>query len=148
MTTNGNVSTAAKLDLAPYVFFSGRCAEALEFYKGVFGGSYESQRNSEAPAEMQQHIPEGQGNRIMHARFQGPGFEFMCSDGRETKPVDPDAGNVSLALSASDADSGRRIFDALAEGGKVVMPLDTAFWGGKFGIAHDKFGIEWFVTAP
>ncbi len=132
--------------LQPYIFFYGRCEEALEFYKSVFGGSYEMMRVSETPVAS--HMPPDAGNRVMHASFSADGIAFMASDGQDVKPVDPDAGNVSLALGLEDAARGERIFEGLAAGGKVGMPIDTAFWGGRFGMVTDKFGTEWMMTLP
>ncbi len=132
--------------LVPYIFFYGRCEEALEFYKGVFGGSYEMMRVGDSPVASE--MPPGSGNSVMHASFTADGVAFMASDGRDVKPVDPDAGNISLALTCEDAAAGERIFNGLAAGGKIEMPIDTAFWGGRFGIVVDKFGTEWMVTLP
>jgi PhnB protein len=144
--------TAAAKDIAqtlllqPYIFFYGRCEEALEFYKGAIGGSYEFQRVGESP--MAGQFPTEARNRVMHGKFIGPGFSFLVSDGREDKSIDPDSGNISLALHAEDRTAGDRIFSALADGGKVTMPLEDAFWGGRFGSLVDRFGVEWLVTTP
>ncbi|MDB5042574.1 MAG: glyoxalase/Bleomycin resistance/Dioxygenase superfamily protein [Candidatus Eremiobacteraeota bacterium] len=132
--------------LVPYIFFYGRCAEALEFYKSVFGGSYEMMRVGETPVASQ--MPPDAANSVMHASFTADGIAFMASDGRDVKPVDPDAGNISVALALDDAARGERIFNALAAGGTVGMPIDAAFWGGRFGMVVDKFGTEWMVTLP
>jgi PhnB protein len=132
--------------LVPYVFLYGRCEEALNFYKSVFGGSYELVRVGETP--MASEMPPGSGNRVMHASFTSDEIMFQASDGGDVKPVDPDAGNVSFSLTLDDAARGERIFNALASGGKVGMPIDAAFWGGRFGIVTDKFGTEWMVVLP
>jgi PhnB protein len=132
--------------LVPYVFLYGRCEEALDFYKSVFGGSYELVRVGETP--MASEMPPGSGNRVMHASFTSDEIVFQASDGGDVKPVDPDAGNVSFSLTLDDAARGERIFNALAAGGKVGMPIDSAFWGGRFGIVTDKFGTEWMVVLP
>lgn len=145
MNTN-STATAAKLQIAPYIFFYGRCEEALEFYKTAIGGTYEMQRNSEAPEGMP--VDASLKDKVMHATFTGSGITFMASDGREIKTVDPDAGNISLSLAATEADEGERVFKALAEGGKVAIPLAEAFWGGRFGDVVDKFGIEWMIVTP
>ncbi len=84
----------------------------------------------------------------MHASFTADEISFLTSDGRDVKAVDPDAGNISLALSFDDGARGERIFNALAAGGQVGMPIDTAFWGGRFGMVTDKLGTEWIVTLP
>ncbi|HEV3086757.1 MAG TPA: VOC family protein [Candidatus Elarobacter sp.] len=135
--------------LVPYVFFYGRCEEALEFYKSVFGGSYEIMRVSDAPADVQSHMPPAAGSSVMHASFTAGGIKFFASDGMgDSKTIDPDAGNISLALSASDGAQGEKYCTALANGGKITMPFSDAFWGGKFGQVVDKFGNEWMITAP
>ena len=132
--------------MVPYIYLYGRCAEALEFYKGVFGGSYEAMRVSDTP--MASELPPEAGHRIMHSSFTADGVAFMASDGRDDKPVDTETGNIAMALSCDEAATGERLFNALAEGGKVHMPIDTAFWGGRFGMLTDKFGTEWAVTLP
>ncbi len=132
--------------LVPYIFLYGRCEEALEFYKSVFGGSYEMMRVKDSPVANE--MPPGAGNSVMHASFTADTIAFMASDGREVKAVDPDAGNICLALSFEDGARGERIFNALAAGGKVGMPIDKAFWGGRFGMLVDKFGTEWMITLP
>ncbi|HWT06811.1 MAG TPA: VOC family protein [Xanthomonadales bacterium] len=132
--------------LVPYIFFYGRCEEALEFYKSVFGGSYELMRVSDTP--MASEMPPDAANLVMHASFTADGVAFMAADGRDVKAVDPDAGNISMSLSFEDAATGERIFNALAAGGNVGMPIDTAFWGGRFGMLTDKFGTEWMCVLP
>lgn len=132
--------------LAPYIFFYGRCEEALEFYKGVFGGSYEMMRVADSP--MASQMPPEAGKLVMHASFTADGVTFMAADGREIKPVDTAAGNISLSLSFDDGPHGERIFNALSAGGTVDMPIDKAFWGGRFGMVTDKFGTEWMMVLP
>ena len=127
------------------MFFYGRCEEALEFYKAAFGGTYELNRFEGSP--MADQVPPEARSKIMHATFKGDGFTFMASDGDLSKSVDPDAGNVSLSIGIPDGAAAERVFNALAEGGTVRMPLAPAFWGGTFGILVDRFGVEWMVTA-
>lgn len=134
------------MKLTPYVFFYGRCEEALKFYAGVFHGTYEAMRNGDGP--MKDHVPAETHDKIMHAKFTAPGIEFMAADGRATQAIDPDAGNITLAVEADEAAEGDRLFQALSAGGKVTMPLDAAFWGGRFGMLVDRFGNEWMLTAP
>jgi uncharacterized protein len=131
----GDDMRGAPLELAPFVFFNGRCAEALEFYKKALGGDYE--------------IVMRDDDRIHYAKFAAPGISLQAADGSATRAVDPNEGNVSLALNVPDATRAVEIFSALAEGGAVTTPFDDAPWGdGKFGALHDRFGTEWFVTAP
>jgi len=133
------------MQLQPYVFFYGRCEEALEFYKKAIGGEYEVSRFEGSP--MADDVPADFRNKIMHATFNGPGFSFMASDGQPGKSIDADAGNISLSLGSSDEEEMRRVFAALSEGGKVLMPIKDTFWGSKFGMLVDRFGNEWMVTA-
>ena len=128
----GGDMRGAPMDLEPMVFFYGRCAEALEFYKAALGGSYEVRLRD--------------GDRIDYARFTGPGIAFGAADGTGER-IDPEAGNISLSLAVPDASRAAEIFDALAKGGKVLQPFGDAQWGGKFGNVYDRFGNEWFVTS-
>ena len=133
------------MQLEPYIFFYGRCEEALDFYKSAIGGTYELNRFEGSP--MAEQVPADLRNKVMHATFKGDGFSFMASDGNLSKKLDPDAGNVSLSLGIEDAAQAERVFNALAEGGSISMPFAAAFWGGKFGTVVDKFGTEWMVTS-
>ncbi len=139
-------SGTATLELKPYIFFYGRAEEALEFYKKVFGGSVEMQRIAGSP--MEGEVPPEARQKIMHASFTAPGVSFFASDGMSVKTIDPEEGNISLALDAPNDAAGDKVFAALSEGGKVTHPLQEAFWGGRFGSIQDRFGIEWMITTP
>jgi uncharacterized protein len=129
----GDELRGSPMDLVPFIFFYGRCAEALEFYKKALDGNYDIlQRN---------------GDRVEYATFTALGCSFKASDGMSTRRVDPNEGNVSLALNVPDATRASEIFVALSDGGKVATPLGDAQWGGKFGALQDRFGNEWFVTS-
>lgn len=142
-TTTGTTGTS--LTLQPYIFFYGRCKEALDFYQDVFGGAYESMTVGDSPYK---DGDMGNNDRIMHASFTSPGVSFFCSDGRDDKTIDPEEGNVSLALSTNDKTVGERIVAKLSEGGTVKMPLSDAFWGGRFANIVDRFGNDWMITTP
>ena len=131
------------LKVEPYLFFYGKCEEALNFYKGIFGGEIVGvTRMKEAPPEMA--APPNWADKIMNASFESPSVKFMASDGQPDTPnVD---GNISLSLNTDDEAEGTRVFNKLSEGGKVDMPLQDAFWVAKFGIFKDKYGIEWMVN--
>lgn len=133
------------MKLEPYIFFYGRCEEALEFYKSVFGGEYQLQRVKDSP--MADRVPPDAREGVMHAKFDGPGFQFMATDGPATKRVSPDEGNVSLSLEIHDRGEAERVFAKLGDGGTVMMPFGDAFWGGMFGVVTDKFGTEWMISA-
>lgn len=132
------------MQLEPYIFFYGRCEEALEFYKRAIGGDYELSRFEGSP--MADQVPPDFRNKVMHATFNAPGFSFMASDGQPGKTLSEE-GNVSLCIATSDFAEAERVFNALAEGGNVMMPLGDAFWGGKFGVLTDRFKTEWMVRS-
>ncbi|MFN2450069.1 MAG: VOC family protein [Candidatus Baltobacteraceae bacterium] len=132
------------MHLEPYVYFYGRCEEALDFYKSAIGGTYELNRFEGSP--MAEQLPEHLRSKIMHATFKGDGFTLMASDGDLSKSVDPDAGNVSLCLAISAEAQAERVFNALSQGGSIKVPFADAFWGGKFGSVVDQFGTEWMIT--
>lgn len=150
MSTTGSAATTGKtgtaLTFQPYIFFYGRCKEALDFYKDVFGGTYESMTVGDSPYKDDPKM--GGNNRIMHASFTSPGVSFLCSDGQNDATIDPEEGNVSLALSTDDKATGERIVSALSKGGTVKMPLSEAFWGGRFANVIDRFGNDWMITTP
>jgi len=124
----------ANMELVPFVFFYGRTVEALEFYKKALGGSYE--------------IGIKEGGKIHFATFNGPGISFKAADGNPKGNVSADDGNISLSLHVLDAGRAAEIFAALSDGANVLRPFGDAEWGGKFGALHDRFDVEWFVTAP
>lgn len=133
------------MQLEPYIYFYGRCEEALAFYKSIFGGEYDIHRFEGSP--MAENMPPEARNGVMHAAFNGPGFRFMASDGPGPKQFDPESGNIALSMSIKERADGERIFGKLAEGGNVRVPFGPAFWGGTFGVVTDKFGTEWMIAA-
>lgn len=133
-------------EFVPYLFFYGRCEEALEFYKTVFGGSFELQRHGDTP--MAEQTAQAWRDKVMHAKFTAPGIKFLASDGGSEKPLDPDAGNIALSVTVDDAGEAERIFNSLSQDGNVAMPLSSVPWGGRFGVLHDRFATEWMISAP
>jgi len=127
----------------PYLFFAGTCEEALTYYAKVFGGRIEQlHRFDQVPPEYP--TPDDWKQKVMHARFESPAFKLMASDGRPG--TEQKAGNISLSLGFDDASEGERVFNALAEGGVIEMPLADQFWGARYGSLTDRFGIEWMVN--
>jgi PhnB protein len=146
MNSNGSAATTTSLKLQPYIFFAGRCQEALDYYKGVFGGTYEMTTVANGP--MAEQAPPDWQDKVMHASFTSGDFAFLCADGRPpARPIDPDAGNIDLCITAGSQADGERVCNALADGGSVTMPFSKQFWGGHFGMVIDKFGITWMVAA-
>lgn len=125
--------------LTPYLFFSGRCAEALDYYSSIFEGEIISkQRFSEAPETIQGVEPDW----IMHADFSCDYFKLMMSDGLKQSERD---GPIALSVVMHNRSVQAQIFESLADGGKVIMPLTDTFWGAHFGQVVDRFGIRWML---
>ncbi|HYL27229.1 MAG TPA: VOC family protein [Candidatus Nitrosotalea sp.] len=134
------------MQLVPYLFFTGNCEEALDFYKGIFGGQIaEIMRWSDMPGDAggPPVTPEN-ANKVMHARFESPAVTLMAGDASPGKTYGE--GPISLSLGTSDAAEAQRVFDGLAAGGKVEMPFADQFWGAKFGMLTDQFGIDWMIN--
>lgn len=131
--------------IEPYLFFGGRCEEALEFYRVAVGAEVEMMmRFKESPQPMPPgSLPPGFENKIMHASFRIGSSRLMASDGNE-------AGGkfegFSLSIAVPTDAEAERVFAALAQGGKVGMPLAKTFWSPKFGMLTDRFGIDWMVS--
>ncbi len=132
------------MQLEPYLFFHGRCEEALNFYKECLRGEIVG-LNRFAGSPMEQSVDASFRDKVMHASFVAGGVKFMASDGRTGPPPDGDD-DIALSLATTDAGEGERVFNALAEGGQVTMPLEEVFWGGKFGSLTDRFGVQWLVS--
>ncbi|MBL9173425.1 MAG: VOC family protein [Verrucomicrobiales bacterium] len=129
----------------PYLFFAGRCDEALEFYRTAVGASVLFlMRYKENPDAMPPGVlAPGFEEKVMHVTFQIGGTTLMGSDGCDTTSRF-DGFNLSLALpTEAEAD---RAFAALSEGGQVRMPMAKTFWSPRFGMVTDKFGLGWMVT--
>ena len=137
-----------KVEVNNYLFFSGRCDEALEFYKQHLSAETKFLiRFSESPDAMPEGIlQDGFENKVMHAEFSIGNVRVMASDG--CNDVEKFSG-FRLALNVPAEDEARRIFAALASnGGKVDMPLTKTFWSPLYGQVTDQFGVGWMVMLP
>ena len=136
------VSTTTQLN--PYLNFNGQCEEAINFYQSIFGGEIKQKSTfGEGPSE----VPEAMKDKIMHVHYEFDGVTILASDGMGKEAI-TSGNNVHLSVYLPDADRAATVFEKLSEGGAVTMPFNTVFWGGKFGMAADKFGILWMVSAP
>ena len=134
------------MKLQTYLTFNGNCEEAMTFYKDVLQGEFTTMmRFSEAPPSAFE-VPAEYQNQVMHCTLEAQGATLMASD-----TIEPDklnmGSNYSLSVGAESEAQGAQIFNQLGEGGQVVMPYEDAFWGGKFGMLVDKFGIQWMVSS-
>jgi PhnB protein len=132
--------------LEPYLFFNGNCAEAMRFYEEALGGKLEMMmKASEAPAGSDGGCPGADPDAVMHACVMVEGRRLMASDWMSPEPY-PGINGVSISLVYPTVEEAKRRFEALAEGGKVIMPLDKTFWVESFGMLTDKYGANWMVN--
>lgn len=129
----------------PYLFFEGRCEEAVEFYKSALGAQVEMlMRFKDNP---EGHCPEGQPpgseNKVMHASVRIGQNKVMMSDGRCAGKSHFDGFGLSVSVS-TEAEAEQR-FAALSKGGKILMPLGKTFFSPRFGMVADQFGVMWMV---
>jgi len=130
----------------PYLFFNGRCEEAVEFYRQALGAKVEMMmRFKESPEPPQPGmVPPGFENKIMHTSFTVGQTTVMASDGCSADKANFEGFSLSIAV-ASEAEA-QRVFGALSQGGQVRMPLTKTFWSPCFGMVADRFGIGWMVS--
>lgn len=138
---------AAGQQVQPYLFFEGRCEEAIEFYKAALGAKVEMMmRFRENPDPQPGMCAPGSENKIMHAAFHVGDSLVMASDGMAGGK--PEFKGFSLSVNAKDEAHADRLFDALGQGGKVTLPLGRTFFSPRFGMVTDKFGVGWMVIVP
>jgi len=134
-------------NLNVYLNYNGNCAEAIEFYKKVFGGDVSNVMSYGDMPDLPSDSPENIKNMIMHAEFKAEDVEFMMSDVPPEFAVTAGC-NTHLNVTLDNADEQVRIFHQLAEGGRITMPLADRFWGMHFGSVEDKYGISWMLNRP
>ena len=129
------------LGVNPYIAYKGNCRQAIEFYKSALDAQVLfSQTVGESPMSDM-----GPAENIMHCTIKvGDSTIMMCDD---PKPDGASGGgNISLAIGLDDANRAKQLFNNLANGGTVVMPLEKTFWAEAFGMVTDKFGIKWMIN--
>ncbi len=138
------MADVTNMKVQPYLFFDGRCEEALEFYKKAIGAEVGMMmRVNESPDKGGAHAP---GDKIMHASFFVGNTLIMASDG--FAKGQPKFEGFCLSLSAKDEAETKKFFDALGEGGEVTQPVIKTFFSPAFGMVKDKFGVHWMVLVP
>jgi len=135
------------MQVESYLFFDGRCDEALEFYRKHLGAEVTMlMRFKDSPEPHQPGmIPPGAENKVMHASFRVGDTTVMASDGRCTGQ--PNFQGFALSLGVATEAEADRYFTALAEGGQVHMPLTKTFFASRFGMIADRFGVSWMIIA-
>ncbi len=132
------------MKIQPYLFFQGRCDEALDLYKAVFDADLKLlMRYRESPEAPPMPLPPGWEEKVMHAELRIGETVLMASDGCGSEA--PGFEGFSLSVDMPNAEAARRAFDALAEGGAVRMPLDKTFFAPCFGMLTDRFGVGWML---
>ncbi len=129
--------------LNAYLFFDGTCADAMRFYESTLGGKLDLMTHAGSP--MADQTPPGSADRILHARLTIDGGTLMASDSMVGQPYGGMKG-FSLSLVYPSVADARRVFDALADSGRVSMPLQKTFWAEAFGMLVDRFGTPWMVS--
>ena len=133
------------MQVEPYLFFEGRCAEAVEFYRKALGAEVLALlrfRDSPDP----QMVQPGMEDKVMHAFLRIGDTMVMASDGRGEGT--PTFRGFALSLSAADAPQAASLFGALTDGGQVTMPMTETFFAHRFGMVTDRFGVGWMVILP
>ncbi len=131
------------MKLNPYLTFNGNCEEAMNYYKDILGGEFLVQmRFSEAPPEIP--FPDELKDKIMHTTLQFSGCSILASDSGQGEVNQGNANHLSINVDSEE--EALAIFKGLAENGQVAMPFETVFWGGKFGMLVDKYGVQWMVS--
>jgi len=130
------------MELTPYLNFEGNAEEVLNFYKDALKGEIVMlSRYKDAPMPFDEDWKE----KIMHARLKFGKSMIMISDGPKDFKTSFN-GNIQLSVEIEDESKMEEVFDKLASGGKVKMPLQKQFWGAKFGMLVDKFGTAWMLS--
>ncbi len=135
------------MPIQPYLFFNGNCEEAFDFYRQSFGAeTAELMRYRDSPDPPPPDcMPPGWEDKIMHASLSIGDAQLMGSDDGSGRS-DGFKG-FSVSITAPDATTAKRWFDALADNGQVLMPLGATFWSPCFGMLSDRFGLGWMVSA-
>ncbi|HJQ60551.1 MAG TPA: VOC family protein [Vineibacter sp.] len=134
------------MQVQSYLFFDGRCEEAVEFYRGALGAQVDMlMRYKESPEPpLPGMVLPGSENKVLHASFRIGDTEVMASDGMCRGK--PNFQGFSLSITAANEAEADRLFEALADGGQVQMPLGKTFSSPRFGMVADRFGVSWMVV--
>jgi len=130
------------MSVTPYLFFDGRCEEAIEFYKKTLGAEVGMMMRFKEGPDKNMCSP-GTENKVMHACIKIGGAPVMCSDGRAQGK--PKFEGFALSVNPKDEADAKQTFAALSEGGQVQMPLAETYFAKSFGMVADRFGVGWMI---
>lgn len=133
------------MQVQPYLFFDGRCEEAIEYYRKALDAKVEMLMRYKESPEPQQPGHQVPGDKVMHAALRIGDTQVLASDGFASGK--PKFEGFSLSFNARDDAHAKRVFGALGDGGKVAQPLVKTFFASSFGMVSDKFGVPWIVIA-
>jgi PhnB protein len=131
------------MELSPYLLFNGQCEAAFKFYEKCLGGKIEAIMTF-GQSPMAQQVPAEWGNKVIHARLNIGGMIVLGSDPPPDRYQPPQG--FSVSISVKEPAETERIFQELAQNGKVQMPIQKTFWSVRFGMLVDQFGIPWIVN--
>jgi PhnB protein len=125
-----------------YLNFDGNCRDAMKFYQGCFGGELYLMPFSEAPGD----FPKEAKDRVMHATVVKSGVGIVMAS--DTMPGQPfkQGTNFAVCVTPENSEELENLFKAFSEGAKVTMPLQDTFWGARFGMLTDQFGVNWMFN--
>jgi len=130
------------MQVIPYLFFNGNCAEAMETYARILGGKITQKfPASAAPAEIP--VPDDRKDWVMHSELTVDDRRIFASD--DIMGESPPMAGTSIMLGFKTVDEGKRVFDELADGGAVSMPFGPTFWSAGFAAFTDRFGTRWMI---
>jgi PhnB protein len=125
-----------------YITFNGKCEEALNFYKYALDGEIPVMKKfGDGPTEFTSDVRD----KIMHAEFKANQVVFLASDGMPGQPIN-NGNNIALSINFDNKDEQTKAYELLKEGGQIMMELQETFWGARFGMVIDKYGIQWMFN--
>jgi len=139
-TIDCNQGKIDAMQIQPYLFYNGRCEEAVDFYRAALGAEVTMLMRFKETPEPTSH---GDADKVMHASLRIGDATVMLSDGRCTGPLSFEG--FALTLTVASAGEAERFFAALSDGGRVQMPLAKTFFSSKFGMVADRFGVLWMI---
>lgn len=135
------------MQASTYLHFNGNCKEAMTFYADVLGGEVTIlMQFKDAPEEVCKNVPAEAMELTMHCMLEAGNIALMSSDYLNEHEAFTQGNNFAVSINTEDEDEAVAIFNGLSEGAFVMMPFEEAFWGGKFGMLRDKYGVNWMVS--
>jgi len=133
------------MEIQPYLYFDGRCEEAIAFYREALGAQELMMRFKDAPASQDDQTSPELADKIMHAALAIGSTHLLMSDGEAGEQKVAHSG-LSLSVTANDVAAGEKYFNVLAQDGQITMPFQKTFWTDGFGMLVDQFGMPWMVN--